>query len=136
MGDRFGLLDVFSQRLGYLGQRQSVLAQNVANADTPDYLPRDLDPKAFERLVRGQRSPQVQASVTRGGHLAGTLEDGGRFRSEEQRSRYETLPSGNAVVLEEQLAKVADTHMQHAAVSNLYGKYMQMFKIALGRSQS
>lgn len=134
MGDKFGLLSVFSQRLGFLGQRQSVLAQNVANADTPNYVPRDLDSKAFERLVRGG-APQVRTSVTRSGHLAGTLEEGGRFRPEEQRHRYETLPSGNAVVLEEQLGKVADTNIQHATVTNLYGKYMQMFKTAVGRSQ-
>lgn len=135
MGNKIGLFDLFSQRLGYLGQRQSVLAQNVANADTPGYVPKDLDAKSFERALRGQ-STAVTAAMTRPGHLSGTLQQGGAFQAEEQRSRYETLPSGNAVVLEEQLSKVADTQMQHSTVSNLYGKYMQMFKSALGRSQS
>jgi len=134
LDSKSGLLDVFSQRLTYLGQRQSVLAQNVANADTPGYVPRDLDGKAFERLVAG-RSPELRTSVTRSGHLAGTLEEGGSFKAHEQRNRYETMPSGNAVVLEEQLANVAENQMQHSTVTNLYAKYVQMFKTALGRSQ-
>ena len=39
----FGLL---RNRMNWLGQRQEVLAQNVANADTPNYSSRDL--KAFD----------------------------------------------------------------------------------------
>ncbi|MHA1152522.1 MAG: flagellar basal body protein, partial [Alphaproteobacteria bacterium] len=36
----------------WLSQRQKVLADNIANADTPNYQPRDLNPSEFQRILR------------------------------------------------------------------------------------
>jgi flagellar basal-body rod protein FlgB len=56
------------QRLEWLGQRQQVLAGNIANADTPGYVPRDLRPLAFADVVR--RETQVRLTATDARHLA------------------------------------------------------------------
>ncbi len=42
-------------------------------------------------------------------------------------------PDGNAVSMEDQLAKVADTAGTQELVTNLYRKYHAMFRTALGR---
>ena len=47
-------------RLGYLSQRQQVIAQNVANSDTPGFLPKDLTPFSFQAKL------QVQAAAAAG----------------------------------------------------------------------
>ena len=39
--------------MDWLSQRQGILNQNIANADTPDYRPRDLRAGDFERLATG-----------------------------------------------------------------------------------
>ena len=45
----------------------------------------------------------------------------------------ERAPDGNAVSIEEQLTKVADTDGAHALVTNLYRKYLGLYRIALGK---
>jgi len=56
------------------------------------------------------------------------------FRSDRERDPYETLPTGNAVVLEEQLMKVAQNKHDYELMTRLYRKHLQMFQIALGRN--
>ena len=45
------LFDLADRRLAYLQHRQQVLAQNVANANTPGYRARDLEPFAERGLA-------------------------------------------------------------------------------------
>ena len=40
--DSIPLFGLLKGKLGYLNQRQRLIAQNVANADTPGYAPTDL----------------------------------------------------------------------------------------------
>src|SRR5271167_3150347 len=42
--DDIPLFSILKNRLGYLNERQSVIAENVANSDTAGFTPRDLDP--------------------------------------------------------------------------------------------
>lgn len=131
------LFQLLSARMTWLGQRQAVLGQNVANADTPDYRPRDLREKDFERLVETMRHPERRVAVTRSHpvHLAGSggasVLTGGR----PQDATYEVAPDGNAVVLEEQLARLGEAALAYQTTTNLYQKYVGMVRTALGTSR-
>jgi flagellar basal-body rod protein FlgB len=118
------LFDLVDKRLAWVDQRQSLLAQNIANADTPGWRARDLAPFA---------SALAQASVTPvmtdPKHLPGT----GATTAGVQTEAGERAPDGNGVALDEQLAKVADTDATHELVTDLYAKYLSMFRTALGR---
>jgi len=61
------------QKMHWLSTRQSVLAENVANADTPAYTPRDLKP------FTGASSTQLAAPLI----MAST--DGGAYMSQQWR---------------------------------------------------
>ena len=50
------LLSMLKERMGWLNQRQNLLSQNVANADTPGYTARDLKPVDFEQALRNANS--------------------------------------------------------------------------------
>ncbi len=131
-----GLLNVFeaiNRRTGWLGQRQRVLAQNIANADTPDYLPRDLKQGPFARLLVRRLAP-VAPAATHADHLNAPSRPKRSFDEVKIKKAYETAPSGNAVVVEEQLVKVAETQMAYQAMTNLYRKHLQMMRMALGRN--
>lgn len=129
MDGKAGIFDLLGKRMDWLGQRQKVLAQNVANADTPEYVPHDLKPQDFRRLVERQHAPMTP-TATRPGHIqASSLRSDPR--SAEQQDRYETAPSGNAVVLEEQLINVTQTQNDYNAITNLYKKQVAMLKMAL-----
>ena len=115
------------QRLEWLGQRQQLLAGNIANADTPGYVPRDLRPPAFRDAVN--REKQVRLAATDARHLAGFARSPGRFESEQSKAT-EVAPAGNAVDLEEQMAKVNETAVSHQLTTQLYRKYMGMIRMA------
>lgn len=130
------LFKLLSARMDWLSQRQAVLAQNIANADTPDYRPRDLRQKDFDKLAKGFEGRKTRLSIakTAGTHLSGLGGAKIGLTGEKQPNPYETAPDGNAVILEEQTAKAGRTALDHQLATNIYRKYIGMIKIALGSS--
>lgn len=133
MDGKINLFQAFARKMDWLGQRQAVLSQNIANADTPDFKPQDMKAGAFARLLARRVDP-VTPAVTHTSHISPAAQGDPGFRSGDKGTRYETAPSGNAVVLEEQLIKVGQTQMDHQLMNNLYRKHVQMIRAALGRS--
>lgn len=126
------LFGAMKRQLSWLNQRQEVLAQNVANADTPDYKPSDVKPVDFRKMVTSQ-ARRVNMTATDGQHLAGRNVKSGPFAVAESGAPYETSPDGNAVVLEEQMMKVSETTVSHRATTQLYSKHLKLFRMVLGR---
>jgi flagellar basal-body rod protein FlgB len=128
------LFQLISARMSWLSQRQGVLSQNIANADTPDYRPKDLRAADFTRLVEGvaARPGGLQMAQTAPAHLDGKPVARIGLAGRPQVIEYEVAPDGNAVVLEEQSAKAAQTALDFQLTSNLYRKYVGMVRIALG----
>ena len=125
------LFQLMQTKMGYLSERQDVLSQNLANIDTPGYKARDLKKLDFERLALIQ-AHKLQMKSTSALHQGGVPEFPDEFRDEKQRKTYERTPVKNTVVLEEQMAKVNDTNMQHQMTTELYKKTGAMFKTAIG----
>lgn len=130
------LFQLLSARMGWLAQRQGVIAQNIANADTPDYRPRDLRESDFHKLAKGFAGNPTRLTIARTSesHMAGQASARIGLRGETQREVFETSPDGNAVILAEQTAKAGRTALDHQLASNVYKKYVGMIKIALGSS--
>lgn len=125
---RLNLFDLAERRLGWLNQRQTLLAENIANADTPGWSPRDLPSFAANLAAAG-----TPLARTEPGHLAGTQDT--ILAATEPRPGARA-PDGNAVALDEQLTKVADTQTAQELVTSIYKKYLDMFSLALGRNAS
>ncbi|GBQ18918.1 flagellar basal body rod protein FlgB [Gluconacetobacter sacchari] len=121
------VLDLAGRRLQWLQQRESVLAGNVANANTPGYTPRDI--ASFQGVLQNQMS--MTLAQTEPGHLAGHGTGGGA-----KRTGTNTSIDGNQVDIENQLEKIADTNDQQRLATNAYSVYMSMFSVALGSSSS
>lgn len=120
--DLFNLAD---RRMAFLQQRQIVLAQNVANANTPGWQARDVKP--FNSVLAGKLG--IVLVRTNGQHLVGHAAGrAGTLVSEGERS-----PDGNSVRLDDQLSKVADTETSQSTVTNLYSKFLGFYRTALGR---
>ena len=131
--NRIPLFAALTRKMDWLGDRQRVLAQNVANADTPGYRANELKPLSFRALLGGPVAGNAaRLRPTDAKHLAGTNGQG-EFRTEKANDPYEITPSGNGVVLEQQIAKMADNQMQFAASTGLYKKHINMLRLALGR---
>lgn len=125
---RIGLFDLAEKRLAWTAQRQAVLAANIANSNTPGYQARDI--QSFDAVLAGTGT--IAPQQTQPGHMAGTLPGGlASLTSNPPKSR---ALDGNAVALDQQLTKVADTETTQSLVTTIYKKYLGMFSMALGRS--
>src|SRR3546814_18597394 len=80
--DRVDLLKAITRRMEWLGERQRVLSENIANADTPGYQAKDLKQVSFSDLVKGSQ-PGLTARVTQPDHIGG-LPGSESDRSEER----------------------------------------------------
>src|SRR5262245_44196556 len=125
------LFQRMSERMGWLGARQEVLAQNIANADTPDFVPHDMKALKFEAHLNQIAS--VGQVKTNAMHLGGVSPQGASIDEQKTKKQYETAPVGNSVVLEEQMVKLADAQSNYQLMTNLYRKHVDLFKMALGR---
>ena len=122
------LFDLARQRLAWAEQRQSVLARNVANASTPGFQPRDL-PSFKDILARGQLG---EPRRTQPNHMVGPRASQGPHADRPIRTNARA-PDGNAVAMDDQLMRVAETETTQATVTAIYRKYMAMFGMALGK---
>lgn len=125
------ILSMLRTKMEWHQARQKVLAENVANADTPSFRPHDLVAPDFEREMQ---SPLTTVSLTRteSDHIAGTNSSPSPFRSTTQ-GGYEIRPTGNAVSLEDEMMKVAANQMDYQAVTALYTRSLNLLKTAIGK---
>lgn len=128
------LFSLMGRRMGWLTQRQSILAHNVSNADTPDFKPLDLTKESFRKMVDGTKSPTVTMRHTSASHIQPTHEPD-PFQKGKSKDTYETALAGNSVVLEEQLMKVSETQGAYNLATNLYRKHVKMLKMAIGQER-
>ena len=123
------LFDALVKRMAWLGERQTVLAENVASADTPGYVARDLPPPDFHSLL--QQPKPITLVTTQPDHIA----IAGDVNAE---AREDAVPDrgidGNGVSLEQEMMKVSQTANDFALTSTLYRANLNIIKTVLGRS--
>jgi flagellar basal-body rod protein FlgB len=124
------LVAMLKTRLHWHQTRQKVLAENVANADTPRFQPKDLKAPSF-----GPRGTPAALGVgvarTDAAHLTLSATRAGEDPVHAQ--PFETTPSGNAVNLEDEMLKSSQNQSDYQLAASLYQKSLQMLRTAVGR---
>lgn len=115
----------------YLNQRAEVLAQNVANSDTPGYKEKDLAPMSFDETLK---HVSVGMSVTDPNHIVPASLAG--IAPTVKQESIETLPNGNSVDLEQQMMEMSKTAVDYQGMTSIYRSIGNMIKIALKGSAS
>ena len=123
------LVSMLRTRMQWHQERQKVLAENVANADTPNFRTRDLKPLDFGSQVHA--GGQVRVASTNPAHITGAAANGA-FATD-RNNKYDVKPAGNAVNLEDEMMKVASNQMDYQAAISLYSRSMGLFRTALGK---
>ncbi len=134
------LFKSLDQKMTWLNERQKVLAQNIANANTPGYVSQDLKKVSFQSHLNnssqsgnGQTGIAMKTSDPR--HMTGLGGTTASFQIRQETSEYlETTPDGNTVDLERELTKMAEVQMEYTLATNLYKKHVGMLKTALGKN--
>lgn len=109
-------------------ERQKLLAENIANSDTPGFKPRDLDMPKFDDAPPST----VGLTLTSGSHIAAVGQTGANFHAS-KRSGAQVRPGGNAVSLEDEIMKVSANQMDYQAATALYQRGLGLLKTALGK---
>lgn len=123
------LFSMLRGKLGYLSEKQRLIAQNVANAETPGYRPQDLKPFNFQSQIQMAQSSGGLAT-TNSGHIAmATTASGSRFKAKRTEDSETTL-DGNSVVLEEEMLKMSDARMNYDAAIGFYQKSLNLLRMA------
>lgn len=121
------LLSQIKGRLGWLDERQRVIAQNVANSDTPGYAARDIEaPTDFAAVMR--TGGGLSMTRTNASHIAPATPQA-RFTAVSTPDSETTL-DGNSVVVEEQMLKMAESRMAYDAAIGFYQKSLSMIRMA------
>jgi len=118
-------------RMHWHQERQRVLADNIANADTPNFHPRDLAPLDANRPAPA--AGPVALVRTDPMHLAAAGAGAEVRFAPDKRGGYETRPAGNAVSLEDEMIKVAANQMDYQMVTTLYSRGLGLIKTAVGK---
>jgi len=129
----FEMLEIFRMAQGlavHAGERQSVIARNVANADTPGYRAQDIED--FAKVYQGG-GDGLALRTTRPGHIAsdGGLAGGTHLID----SPDDSDPNGNTVSLEDEMVKAAEVRKQHDLALAVYRSSLGILRISLGRSR-
>lgn len=128
------VFSLMKARLQMLGERQKVIAENVANVSTPGFTPADIDQTAFaatlQRMTgRAQGPGRVAMVATQAGHMAPQGGHGAMLTTARTPDSETTL-DGNSVVVEEQMLKIAETRMDFETMVGLYQKSLGLLRLA------
>lgn len=126
MFDQIEILRMAGHRADHAAQRQVLVAQNVANADTPGYRARDLP--SFSETFRAGADTALRQ--TRPGHMDGAMGPG-QFRAVEVGGQ--AAPNGNTVSLETEMLRSVDIKRGHDRALAVYRASLDVLRSALGR---
>ncbi|TMV07105.1 FlgB family protein [Ruegeria sediminis] len=127
----FSDLNVFKMAYAmatHAGQRQAVIARNMANADTPGYRARDI--AGFGSAYSDSLGAEMAA--TREGHLNRAAQGARGWDDFPVASRQD--PNGNSVSLEEQMLKAVEVKRQHDRALAIYRSSLGVLRASLGKA--
>jgi flagellar basal-body rod protein FlgB len=128
-------LNFHGQALGLRSERQRLLASNIANADTPGYVARDMNFAQALREATGQNSNGAAALATsQAGHLAGSAGARGEAHLVYANASQNNLDR-NTVDMDRERAAFADNSVKYEATLRfINGNVRTMLEAIKGQS--
>jgi flagellar basal-body rod protein FlgB len=128
------LFTALAEKMKWHQTRQGLLAENVANAETPGFRGRDLKAFGFEEHMRNLSTASMSSTSTSSNpmHIAIGSADSGGF-GPRQLNNFEITPEGNGITLEDEMMKVAGNQMDYQTVTTLYTRSLRVIRMALGK---
>lgn len=130
---KIAIMNDIAHKAEYHSTRHSVIAGNIANADTPGYRAKDIAGGSFESLLQSSSGASaLQVARTHPSHISPTTNLAGNFPVSPVGNTAEVTPNGNDVVLEEEVLKLQENAAEYEASTSLYRKMARLMTSALG----
>ena len=126
------LFNAASALAKHASARQSVIAQNVAHADTPGYQAMDL-PK-FSETYAGSGAGATRMKATRAAHLHGA-DPTAPAPARAVVQPGDASPNGNTVSIENEMLKGTQVRHQHDLATSVYRAGIDLLRAGLGRGR-
>jgi len=127
-------LGVHQDALKLYAQRTSVLANNIANADTPNYKAQDIDFRAVLAGTAGAGAQTLPLSTTSSSHVAGAAAAAGAAPQLKYRVPLAPSLDGNTVDVQMEQAAFADNSVRYqAALSFLSSRFKDLMTAITGQ---
>lgn len=114
-----------SQNNEWLSIRQSAIAENIANANTPGFGAKDVEP--FTSVIS---TTQLAMTATHGNHL-GQIMEAARTSDVEKADSWSVSHSGNSVSLEQELMKAGEVARDHSLNASIAKSFHKMYLTAV-----
>ncbi len=120
-------LGIHQQAIQVRADRAEVLANNIANADTPNYQSRDLD---FKAILNGESKNVMRASTTNTKHVSTVIHPD--FAADLM-YRVPTQPAvdGNTVDVQEEMAEFGQNSLSYQASFEFLNRKFKGLKFAI-----
>ena len=102
-------IDLLTGVLDLRSKKHKVLASNIANIDTPNYEPKDLD---FERALEGAMASGIAMAKTNPRHMPAPGPGGG----------YEVVRTGDKVSIDQEMVSLAENHLMYNATVEMLAR--------------
>lgn len=119
------LFDLAASQTRWLAIRQAAVAENVANANTPGYLAKDVTP--FSDIYQ---QTSLQLVTTNPGHIGNDPLDFSSILTQDD-SPWEITPSGNSVSMEREMLKANEISRSYSMNTAIIKAFDQMTTLAL-----
>lgn len=128
------LFKAMNAKMSYLAERQKIISQNVANADTSGYISKDLGKADFSAMLVNVTKNKMHVTMDKSNPLHQFAPNQSPDpKITKNKSPYEVEPDGNSVILEEQMVKASETQMNYTLMLNLYRSASDMMRTAIGK---
>lgn len=118
------IVSLMEQALNGAWLRHQVLANNVANSETPGYKREEVD---FRSYLARSLKPSIQVVRTHPAHLAPAGQDG--FVITQDLSSI--TPDGQSVDIDKEMAEVSTNALYYSAVSEQLSSYVSLLRSAI-----
>ena len=126
------VFSALTDKMRWHQNRQGLLAENVANAETPGFRGRDLAQYDFADRNSGFSRASVTTTATQPTHFSVSSSEGSAFGAQRM-ANFEITPEGNGITLEDEMMKVTTNMMDYQAATSIYQKSIKILKTAMGR---
>ena len=127
------MFSLLADKMRWHQARQGVLAENVANAETPGFRAHELKPFVVDESLKQANLKPLATAATQPGHFAAYNASSAGYSSATEYG-FEITPEGNGVTLEEQMTKVAENQLDYQTVTALYTRSLNILKTAIGKN--
>ena len=119
------LTKLVSHNNDWLSVRQATIAENIANANTPGFKARDLEP--FTSVIS---KTHLAMTATHGGHMGQAMEVS-RPSDVEKSDSWTVTHSGNSVSVEQELVKAGEVARDHSLNASIAKSFHRMYLAAV-----